>query len=409
MERADIDPLLLHQLIGRAGRPGYETVGYCVFVGCGAPGYEASQALLDMKLPPVVPYMSVNPGDVLRALRMHRCVLEDYEPFDAVYRAKRILSEKSRTLYANAVSVMAKDPDMLKRTCAVTRAALAVEAANEPLLVAALRSIPSGCKTLIFFDGRAGFTISPDSPSSGIPLANHETSAERSKVTLALQDFNMIQEVREAIGVLSSWCPVLEEEKTLANITLNQLRDERYIMESVLWDEYVFTLSNLQGFVSNGVLTDLGVAACELRTCSFPHLALQAFLTVGSCSSRDIACFASIILGDGGGGEEDSNAEAIGLVIRHMIESLSVHMPLTARCYQNALLDWMDGASLHDIVNSEVPVGLFCRHLIRVADCLEELGGAATTLGLSRDDIDEALSSLRRGLPFIKRGEWKLR
>jgi len=394
MSHEDIDPLLFHQLVGRAGRPGYETVGNCVLLGKGSRGYGSAQALMQCLLPPVVPPARFDPGDVLRALRAHRSL-----PHEALAVASArdhsllLAAQRGAALLAEAWSFVAPERRALLRAQAA--AALAAPTWPAPLWAFARVAGPPAALDV----RQDGFSVAvPESSPAGAYVLTARAMAKK----LPFEDATRIFEARAAVAALLQ--TVSAEEALARDAVYCCLRDLRCLREAPLQDVYEATLRELRATdcLEEDALTPLGAAACEIRTCTRPHEALRALLEVGELDWRSALTFASQILGEGGGGDGE-RALSLPAPLDAALRRLGV---LTAQSWTEAALRWAEGATLVEL-SEAVPVGCLCRHLLRVSDCCEELAQALAALGAPGDAFELAAARLARGLPFLKRGGWK--
>ena len=194
---------------------------------------------------------------------------------------------------------------------------------------------------------------------------------------------------------------------------------QRALASSPLHEDFARAARALEGWaVRGGELTPQGLAACEIRTCREPHRVLERLLALGELDAPRALAFASQVLQEGGGagaGDGSRRVEPDGLLPVLLLEAdamLALVAPglagfeTTHRDWTAAVLCWSYGAALADL-KQLLPVGSFCRHITRVADCCEELAAALRELGADPAAFEAARRSVVRGLPFLRRGGWK--
>jgi len=91
---------------------------------------------------------------------------------------------------------------------------------------------------------------------------------------------------------------------------------------------------------------------------------------------------------------------------RTRAEMLARGASVTNCAFTAAIHAWAKGNSLDQIHSMYgVSCGEACRHIVRVADVLTELTMVYTSLGAEiPDELISALASIKRGLPFLRRG-----
>jgi hypothetical protein len=410
----DIQPLLFHQLVGRAGRPGFETVGNCIILGKDAQSYGSAQALMQCLIPPVRPQASFGAGEVLRALRSHRSVA--HEAMAVLSAADHELlrqAERDAALEARALELCADDGE---RAGLLRQAEAALEVQRWPPSLRDFARAQSSERLFLVLtpSGMAVREAAEDAAGE-----THATLTCKSQVKkLPFTDADAILAARTAVRELLGGRHLDARQSALRDIVYCARRSAAALADAPMQDLYRATLKELRNAGcadERGCLTAQGRAACELRTCPQPHFVLRSLLSAGEVGSRDALLFASQVLAEGGGGGgrggEDEAGESRCAVLaalesqalRDVLRRLD---PLTAPGWTLATARWADGAGLAEL-QAEVAVGCLCRHLLRVSDCCEELAQALEALGASGDAFRSAAARIARGLPFAKRGAWK--
>ena len=152
---------------------------------------------------------------------------------------------------------------------------------------------------------------------------------------------------------------------------------------------------------ASGAVTAIGAAACELRTFAQPHRALDAVLDLGRTEGPvKFLCLVSLLLADGGRDEDGGDSGCLGAAEATLRARQACSSPRLVR----SVLTWAEGGKLFDVVGLGVPVGHFCRHVLRVSDAVRELDQAFGAMGAELDAAGPALQLIERGLPFAHRG-----
>jgi len=390
----DISPLLFHQLVGRAGRPGFETVGYCVILTRDYGGYETAQALMQCRLPPIVPLGGYAPGEVLRALRQQRRLVYEALCFgDAAAHACVLRAERDAGLAAAALRLL-PDPARGPALCAAARLAEAVPHQTRFLQHARPTGPP---RTLVLVPW--GFEVRAGPPGDG---EGHALTAARGAKRWPFEDALALAALRKQLEALGAFAEAPPLEQRVASVQYVAQRSARALREAPEADTYRAALQELGPCVADETLTPLGLAACELRTCGQPHQALAALLQCGALAWPAALAFASQVLAEGSGDDAE-------LPLPPDLQAALARLPArTARSWTAAVLRWAEGAELVDLA-AALPVGCFCRHVTRVADACEELAEALRALGAAAggEPFLAAQQQIVRGLPFAKRGAWK--
>lgn len=401
MTREVIDSLLLQQLAGRAGRPGYETEGNMVVVGQGWDGYLSAQGLLTRPLPLVHPSDTFNEGDVLRAVNLGRSLALDRPSFfDGMAMRMRRRMELYGETRDKALATL-PDVETRRRALRLGLAFRRIEEAtdNVPLL----RLCEAQASPPLFYHREPGSLPELREEPPGLPLARPSATQR----PVPLQHFEEVSVLREHIrDVVASAeelrSPAGSELLATAALALFAGKAQDCLESSPLYAEES-TLRELlrrQGLLEDEfVLTATGRAALHVRYCQSPSLAVRVLTTVPLAGAPErCAIVASALLGDGHTRlshlEEVPEMPATSAVLsgRHLVE-----------CVRR----WYEGASLAAILqDTEVSVGEACRHIARSHDMLTELVMAATALGLPeevRETLELARGRLCRGLPFLSR------
>lgn len=396
----DISPLLFHQLVGRAGRPGFETVGYCVLLTHDYRGYESAQALMQCRLPPVTPPGSLAPGEVLRALRQHRRLVYEAMCFgDAASHGLVMQAERDAGLEAGALALL---PDPARAPQLRAAARLASTLPRQQQLLAHARPAGPPCRLIV---EPWGFRVVAGPALAG--ERSYALTAPRATTRWPFEDVVALATLRPQLAALSQLTTATPMEQRIASALYVLTRSALALEESPDADVYRAMLTELGACVSQEALTPLGQAACELRTCTQPHLVLEALLSCGEPTWRAALAFASQVLGEGSDPGEADSAPPPGLT-PELTAAVAKLEARSARGWTAAVLRWAEGAELVELAET-VPVGCFTRHVTRVADCCQEITDALRSLGAEKaaSAYDLARAQITRGLPFAKRGAWK--
>lgn len=410
IEHTDIDPLLFHQLVGRAGRPGYETVGNCILAVRRKSDYSSAQALMCCLVPPVVPAGGFTPGDILRAARDRRNLLVEVQALACPLEHALALRSLRAAQICEAALERAS-PDVATAVRRQVQAVLQVLKVPPALLPFALIAEPESKALLL--DGAGHFMVAaPDAAPHQrvIPL----TTPKRTPKKIPFEDFQAVLEVQAAFKTLLA--PVPEDAAPLARICFLSQEAMDYLDTSPLHEDFQRAARPLEGtcLLRQGhgyALTTLGLAACEIRTVMDPAEVLQRLLELGRLDALQALAFASQCLREGGQSSDINVENEAPLAAKlqqaeDVIGSLPAVPNGTSHEWTLAVLCWASGSSLEEL-QLLLPVGSFCRHITRVADLCEELSAALAALAVDAGAFAEATDLVTRGLPFAKRGAWK--
>jgi superfamily II RNA helicase len=429
----DIDPMLFHQLVGRAGRPGLETSGNCVLVVKSEDDYPSAQALMMSRIPAVLPRGSFEVGDVLRATRDHRDLPSELravaDPHQHGLSRSIALSQRLREAAFEALEIRREH-----REATITQARELVALQKAPQNLLGFCTVASPSPSVLHLRSEGSFFISSDATKApdeekAVPL----TTLQKSKIKIPLEELERVMNLRASFERLLKTEDLLQDleeqqRRVLSRICLNHEEAEDLLADSPLRDELRSTLRLLEqgGFVLSdaygAAVTQLGAAACEVRTLTDPTLLLSVILRMEPLGSLQCLALASQALHDGGSRDEGralldgllgegDDLSAFLLRAKGVLEDvLSRNLlppergdPLATL----ATLSWGQGASL-DQLRSLLPTGSFCRHITRVHDLCSELVNALTVLHIDSSAFAEAARLIYRGLPFLRRGCWKL-
>ena len=392
-----LSPLLLHQLCGRAGRPGLETTGNVVVVGKGREGYGAASALFARALPAITPWSEVTQGDVLRASVMGRVAGADGSIFAdvALARTKRI-AERSEALAAQALQCA--NADALRRVAAARAAHLLLYKAAEPVF-GALRQRYGVAAWLSRRSPRGELALGSNGQVplfEGIGGQAHGSahgSARGRPMPLDLAALAL-----DVLAASKSLLRLSDDDLLAASIILNSLIDTEVIVPSTTRDLRASLVAD--GLLSDGdTPTTLGMALTTIRTCSSPGCVLR-LLTSTPESPKALLEAASLLLGDGrASGDLARDAELSPRFCDFIAAGLPWRTPLR---YRRAVGQWFDGASVAEVCDEcGISCGEFSRHIVRTRDLLEEMRVVASTLGMCTEVLSSVLAKIQRGLPFM--------
>ena len=410
-----IDPLLTQQLCGRAGRPGLEQVGNVVVVGRGWGGYYSALALLERPLPPIVPRSEFTDGDVLRARRQNRSLVLDRLIFeDPSVRQLALVAEKSAALVERAVALA--DSATTVSACSHLAAQIAkIRRGTKAIFPFCVVDARNGAHVYLVDRGREGVYLVDEYEEGSLLIA---TKDKRRPYTVPFEFLAEVLEMKKTFAEIAACSSLYRLERgknaprpsvadVLLVLFLNRAVDERCLQEAPCSFDFNVIKARLckDGFLSSeGCLTLVGRAACEIRTCSSPQLVVRA-ITRYSFMPAAYVSFASLILGSG---VEDGTRT--GVLDAAFEESLRGDLRVSSSTFNVAAMKWFEGATLAEIgAECDISVGEFCRHVVRVHDVLTEIGDAYGVLGISKpESLDRARVGVNRGLPFVRRGAGRL-
>ena len=263
--------------------------------------------------------------------------------------------------------------------------------------------------------------ISSETPSGeGIDRVIPLTAPKRAVKKIPFEEVGAVFSLQEAFKILLT--PLLHEDLRLVRkICFLHEQAKIYLETSPLQEEFERAARPMEDFClkkspDGFTLTDVGMAACEIRTTPAPAEVLRRLLNCGELDVMQALAFASQILQEGGGRQDVPSfddddfaaqmveAESIleGPVLKEALRGVDA----TCREWTLAVLAWSQGASLERL-RQIVPVGSFCRHVTRVSDCCVEIAQALKSLGSDPSSFEKASDSVSHGMPFLKRGVWK--
>jgi DEAD/DEAH box helicase len=424
MDHVDIDPLLFHQLVGRAGRPGHETVGNCIIMIKKSSDYSSAQALMTCAVPPVLPLSGFSPGDVLRATRDRRNLLAEIQALACpVEHALSLRADRDERIREAALAHL-PDLALVKLLEKQVQAVHEIIKSPPALLPFAMVVSPEPTKHLLLReDGSFSIATTVASSEEAVVRTIQLTTTKRGTKKIPFEDLGAVFSLQEAFKVLLS--PVNHDGEALRLIRKICFLNEQariYLASSPLHEEFERSAKHMEGSclerVAGGyVLTQIGVAACEIRTCPDPGAVLRRLLACGELDVAQALAFASQSLQEGGGRQETPVCEDGDEFAAQMQEAQVVldgdllkealrGSDGSCREWTLAVLCWAAGAPLERL-RQIVPVGTFCRHVTRVSDFCEEISQALKSLGANPSSFEKASDAISHGMPFLKRGVWK--
>jgi hypothetical protein len=383
---APVEAKLVQQLFGRAGRKGYEPVGYAVVVGYGEAGFRQAVAFDARTLPPIIPSDRFSHGDVLRAAVQGRCVAMDREAFQdtGAAFALRVHVGHAEDAAARALAALPLERRAAVRAAAAdAKALLHAEPALRDLVAVA------GEPEAWLREGAHG-ELGVDAEGS-VPL---RTAAAKPLKRLPLQLAARALELREAaVRLLTA---ELSRAEWLACSVLVRSADRLAALRAC--SGFQLALEHKRDLCAAGLLsdcgapTDLGVACARVRSCPNPAAVLP--LVGEALPPEELARRASLLVGDGALLTE----EASGPV------DVPGVTPSAPR-FVEAVRRWIRGGSLLAIHEElGVSCGEMCRHVVRAHGLLLETRAAAAAAGRADLSVfDEAERLLRVGggpMPF---------
>ena len=394
----DIESLLFHQLAGRAGRPGYETHGFCVIVGRHAGAYRTASYLLSRPLEPVAPVLNYGLGDVLRTFRSGRRLSWEASMFKLNNTQER-LARASHEISVRCLSLLSP----AKQECVTTCAQALLECDRTPSHVFAMALPQAQTPWYVTFHER------------GEPTLEHgagviRLTTDRARSVYAIQDIGEILILRAKLRAMVQALDEYEEEWTAPSsdmrsslaVVLNALRDNAQHAQEGEAEQALTKELRAQGTLAGDVLTVKGGASCMLRSFRNPGVTMSFFLQ-GSLTdpSRKIAAVSLCL------GEWKNDATGLSGELEEDVErSLRGQMRCSAPGLCVASVQWAHGGSLAQVVeDTGVPCGVLCRHFVRVSEGLLEMAAAFDCLAIQHD-LTECAKLMQRGIPFAHRMEY---
>ena len=384
VELAPVDPKLVHQLQGRAGRKGYEPVGYAVYVGYGMPGFRQAIAFDARPLPPVTASDRFSHGDVLRAAVQGRCLAMDREAFDSGGAFElRVLVGHAESLAARALSELPPDArrEVVRASAASLVELLAAETSLRDL-VAAPGEEAWLCRSddgefAIGAEGVLRLRAPKAQPLKRLPLELAARALELRDCARRLLESQLSRDEWLACSVLARASARLAE--------LSNGSGFRAVMQ------YKRDLCLAGLLTDSGAPTELGVACARVRSC--PNPAAVVPMIGEDLDPEELVRLASTLVGDGALFAGESGCGAV------------VGVRPSAPRFVEAAMRWIRGESLcaiHEAVG--VSCGEMCRHVVRSRGLLLEVREAAAAAGrASLEAFDEAEQYLKKGggpMPF---------
>lgn len=416
-----INPLLFHQLAGRAGRPGYETVGNVVVLGCGDDGWTAAAALLEQQLPPVRPTSSFNSGDVLRAAKTGRCLALDRLVFSNSLAAKAAeRAQKSKILCNRALNILDPNAELLELLRQAAEAVVILSTAQTAVLrePAALPVGLIGENGLWLINlGRGGFRVSDQAQDGAVQLTKTRGQSGTNKAIRGGVHASMfeamckVRDARSLLAILWRRTDTGQNFWIVASVLRNARDDIADLERDVDIDEYRSLERKLKecGFLHReGAPTVAGCAAALIRSTSKPEVLVQILMRrYEELDKNAYLRLASLTMGAGTQADEPPEDVSMYVSGEEFLRSQLVNVGgVSVPTYNRALMLWAEGASLAQIEEETgVSCGQCARHVVRANSLLCELGYARKELGLDSDPaLGAASQALCRGLPFAKRG-----
>lgn len=394
-----LSPLLFQQLAGRAGRPGLEAQGYCVIAVRGEKGHSSAQGLVMRTLPPVLPHDELTQGDVLRARLLNSSIGYNRALFSKpALRHAVLLAQKSRRSFETLCARHASPEHVADAMCAAR--AISTVLASASCLPYAQEKGPA--KTL-WKDAEGIWHSTSPSAAAAESIALRKTAPRG--LAIPLQVLEEVMAVRLALRTLAA---VDEEVLFTASIELCVHAREQVPLEDPLVAEERLLLAQVPApYLERAALTDLGCAACAIRSVPSPCLVMDLLLSAGALAARDLVGILSLALGEGRTGDDSAVRGAFIVELLARFPLLQSFPCLSEASLTQSALRWADGESLAVCIAEEgCSVGVLCRHLVRIHDILEEVAQAFEALQVS--DMPrvcrDAASGICRGLPFLKRG-----
>jgi hypothetical protein len=405
-----LSPLLFQQLAGRAGRPGFEAEGYCVIVGKNAGAHATAQGLVMRPPTAVVPRDDMTIGDVLRGRQARRNIGYDKALFcDPTLRAAVHCAVEARRDADSAVAACCTQTEL--QAGKLVAEAIETILANPSLLPLAREVSGQGAISWLSFteDGQAVVSSQPTTAGSGRPAPSDGDAIPLSHTSgraaaMPMQSVEEVLAVRQALRVVRD---ASDRALALASIECALARREAAFGRNPMVAEEARLARQIPAryLSERGALTDLGLAACNIRSVADPCQILDLVLEAGLQEPLDLAVLLSSALGEGNASPPSSEGALAAVV--SAFPALSRMPVLTESALVDGIALWMSGHSVASVVaHTSVSAGVFSRHVVRVHDLLEEVRQAVSLVGATRaaDICQLAMDRIARGLPFLKRG-----
>jgi len=412
-----LSPLLFTQLAGRAGRPGFESRGFCIIATTGKRGYASAQGLFMRRLQPVIPYDGLTEGDVLRACRHGRKIGVERTVFAHP-------EAKTNITYANELTHRLH---RVRATCGYAISARAKAAADAILIIEQNPNAVTyarkahDCVLCMWKSKHKIYCVAPrEAAPSGATEITMVGSRQGRRIPLHI--FAVVQATRLAMDTVAA---AGEEALALASAEIYvQQNCHSCFLSPLALEENAIVAAMPAAYVSReaegAVLTPLGQAACNIRTSTSPCILMDILLSTESdLSSETLAGILSLALGEGrtdadnkDAGDSDLLEVATVLQIIKDNPRLNDFSCLTQRSLTQGVILWVRGESLESICmrQSLCSVGTLCRHLVRVHDLAEETSQFCLEISVVQLALvcRQVLEQLCRGLPFLKRGSGRV-
>lgn len=398
-----IDKAAFSQMNGRAGRPGYDTVGYVVVVGRGEDGLQAAMDLAAAPLPPVRCAGAHGVGDVLRAKVQARCTSLTRSVFaDAKLRWQQLLLARSEELALRALEAAAVTGPRRAAVCAAAPAVARLLTASPQ---AAEATAEAGEPLWLWRDGERGeLAVGPEARSRPAAPLRRPRRQQRPRA-LPLSMLLEATQLREQAAALRALLPAGEGELLALAVAANAELDRAAVAS--VESECIATEARLraEGLLLDaaGGLTPVGRAVAHVRCCRSPALVARYLTDWSDLEAGAVVELFAMLIGETRrtGSFEDSafpfklDAEVQAAVRQALPEASSAFFVASAS-------RWGNGCALSDLL--DFGPGAFAKLVVRVHDLMVETLRAAEVLGTDApEQLREAMRRLCRGLPFQSR------
>jgi hypothetical protein len=396
------DPLLVHQLAGRAGRPGYESTAYFVVLGRGSLGCAAAQALLRRPLPSVRPPEGYSSGDCLRAAIAGRLPPLDRLVFSGSAAAQAI----RRSQASSKILALLQPPSRRESVFSAAKQLFTIMRGPTPLMMLSAAAPVRNQTLFLHRDGERGaFSVSTSVSATLLAVKKGGAVATGgNNVHVSVFSEALVQRSAK-IAFLEAWEHGDASFRALVTVAFNAISDKAEVEGLTDMTNFRTVCSSLSASAfldAFGAPTQRGLAAAKIRTCSQPEKALDVVLEFGGSLNADaFVLLASVLLGVAGGADETA---LLPSQLAHMEGSFQ-QLAISGPRYNTAALAWSTGETLLTIAqNTGVEAGEACRHFVRMADVLAELELALRAMQAEVPAaLTEASVRIVRGLPFARK------
>ena len=385
---------LMHQMFGRAGRPGLEKIGHaisCVEVGKS----ELANGFISREPEPVIGKLRLTEGDVLRCRRRGKSILLEHNiicGFDMRRGALMALTNK----YCAERILECRKTNTEK--CALQALSIASRMNTSLAPFATV-----GWDTEISYDA-VNRTIA--SSKGNIPLIPRSSKIKkRLKIPFELleQKCEYDGDAKKLISILPQCEGHLEKGSDVLRAwnVIASADDDDFFSDSMFFFENKELAKRLEclGAIDNlGAITFIGAAASRVRACEASATLLFLLLATSSPAEMlDIISFMSLA-------ERSLVADASRATARGAERALKSIQ--AADTVSEPIRIWVkDKPSMASLCSTTgKKPGELCRNIVRVHDCTVQASEAVSGVGVNdvATKLQDLASTMRRGLPFYR-------